>query len=498
MYSAKRRFRLFRHPAWRTTYDTLTLDNSGGNDVFVCKYTDTGRLLWATRIAGAGSDQGIQVFGDSNGNVYVTGIYASSPVTIFNSDGPSFGTLTNAGGNDVFVVKYNASGIAQWATRIGGTVNDSGNSIAVDDSGNVYVVGTYISSPVTIFNADGPSFGTLTHSGSNDAFIVKYNASGVAQWATRIAAAGSDQSRGIGVDGSGNVYFAGFYASSPVTIFNAGGGPSFGTLTNSGAHDAFIVKYNSSGTAQWSTRIAGAGNDFANNLTVDTSGNVYLIGDYASSPVTIFNSGGGPSFGTLTNSGGNDAFIVKYNSSGTAQWATRIAGAGSDAGIGITVDQSGNVYVAGYYNSSPVTIFNSGGGPSFGTLTNSGSFDAFIVKYNAAGVAQWATRIAGTESDLGRNIAVDATENVYITAEYSSSPVTIFNADGPSFGTLTNSGASDTYIVKYNSLGTVQWATRIDGLGSEVGHSISFGGEGSFYIAGFYTSNPLTLRSVGF
>jgi hypothetical protein len=124
--------------------------------------------------------------------------------------------------------------------------------------------------------------------------------------------------------------------------------------------------------------------------------------------------------------------------------------------------------------------------------------DVFIVKYNSSGIAQWGTRIAGTGDERGFNIAVDATENVYIIGDYASSPVTIFNADGPSFGTLTNSGGSDTYIVKYNSLGTVQWATRIDGAGSEIGFGISFGGEGSFSVTGQYTSNPLTLRSVGF
>jgi hypothetical protein len=135
-----------------------------------------GFAQWATRIAGTGSDVGQSISVDSSGNSYVTGVYNSSPVTIYNSDGNTYGTLTNDGSNDTYIVKYNTSGTAQWATRIGGAGgDDTGSSISIDSSGKLYVTGTYVSNPVTIYNADGSTHGTLTNSGGNDVFIVKYD-----------------------------------------------------------------------------------------------------------------------------------------------------------------------------------------------------------------------------------------------------------------------------------------------------------------------------------
>jgi copper(I)-binding protein len=432
------------------------------------------------------------VFQDTAGNVYVTGSYNSSPVTIFNAGGASFGTLTNSG-NDVFIVKYNPSGIAQWATRIAGSGVDIGYGLSVDTGGNVYITGSYASSTMTIFNQGGASFGTLTNSGSSDIFVVKYNSGGIAQWTTRIAGTTADIGYGVSVDTSGNVYITGSYALNPVTIFNQGGA-SFGTLANSGSEDVFLVKYDSSGIAQWATRIAGTFNDIGFSISVDGSGNVYMTGSYSSNPLAIFNVGGA-SFGTLTNSGADDAFLVKYNSSGIAQWATKIAGAGGDYGYGVSVDISGNVYVGGAYDSSPVTIFNAGGA-SFGTLANSGSgtTDAFLAKYNSSGITQWVTRIAGTTFDRLFAVSVDGSGNVYVTGFYVSSPVTIFNAGGASFASLANSGNEDTFLVKYNSSGIAQWATRMSGSGIDIGRGISAGGSGSVCVVGDYTSpNPFVI-----
>ena len=454
----------------------------------------SGAAQWATRIGGTGADIGTGISVDSAGNSYVTGYYNSSPVTIYNADTTTFGTLANSANYDAYIVKYNTSGTAQWTTRIGGTNIDIGNGISVDSAGNSYVTGQYLSNPVTIYNAGGSTFGTLANSGSNDAFIVKYNTSGTAQWATRIGGTGSDTGTGISVDSAGNSYITGNYTSSPVTIYNADT-TTFGTLANSGADDAYIVKYNTSGTAQWATHIGGTSTDLGYGISVDSAGNSYVTGYYGSNPVTIYNADT-TTFGTLANSANYDAYIVKYNTSGAAQWTTRIAGSSFDQGINISVDVSGNSYVTGYYNSSPVTIYNAGGS-TFGTLANSGADDAFIVKYNTSGTAQWTTRIGGTGSDTGNGISVDVSGNVYVTGHYLSSPVTIYNADTTTFGTLANSGADDAYIVKYNTSGTAQWATHIGGTSSDLGHAISVDVSGNVYVTGSYLSSPLTIYNAG-
>ena len=215
-----------------------------------------------------------------------------------------------------------------------------------------------------------------------------------------------DQGLGIITDALNNVYVTGFYISNPVTINSFGSVSSgtvnvtsYGTLTNIGSSDVFIVKYNTLGIVQWATRIGGVNSEQGSAITTDTSGNVYVTGSYSSNPVTI-NSFGSVSggfitvtpYGILGNVGINNVFIVKYNTSGIAQWATRIGGINNDIGFAITTDILNNVYVTGSYSSNPVTINSFGsvlGGiidvTPYGTLANAGSIDVFIVKYDTNG-----------------------------------------------------------------------------------------------------------------
>ena len=447
-----------------------------------------GTVQWATRIAGTGSDEGNGISVDGSGNSYVTGLY-NSTLTIYNADTSTFGTLSNSGSSDGYIVKYNTSGTAQWATRIAGTGIDRAVAISVDSAGNSHVTGNYNSNPLTIYNADGSTFGTLANSGNLRFYIVKYNTSGTAQWAASFNGGGGN---GISVDVSGNSYVAGNFSSNPLTIYNADTS-TFGTLTNSGQLDAFIVKYNTSGTAQWATRIAGTSNDYAYTISVDGSGNPYVTGDFASNPITIYNADGS-TFGTLTNSGVTDTYIVKYNTSGTAQWAARIGGIGNDSGVS-AVNSAGNCYVAGNFTSNPLTIYNADTS-TFGTLVNSGTEDVYIVKYNTSGTAQWATRIAGTGGEYGNGISVDSAGNCYATGSFFSNPLTIYNADGSTFGTLTNSGSNDLYMVKYNTSGTAQWATRAAGTSGDRGNATSSDGSGNSYVAGNFASNPVTIYNA--
>jgi hypothetical protein len=479
-----------------------------GRAVFSRTLVGPGISQWATHIGGASSENGAGIISDSAGNIYVTGYYSyfgSNPAIIYNQDGSQFGTLTNSGSADTYVVKYNSSGFAQWATRITGSDYDDGAGITIDSAGNIYVTGSYGSNPLTVYNAPGTSGTiTLTTSASSDVFVVKYDSSGTALWATRIGGISSTFQTAVGMtsDSSGNIYVTGCYSSNPVTVYNSGGG-TFGTLANSGSNDVYVVKYNSSGTAQWATRIGGSsGSEVATGIAVDSSGNIYVTGHYDSTSVTVYNAPGTSGTITLTNSGFANIYVVKYDSSsGTALWATRIGGSnGNSQGGGIISDSLGNIYVTGYYAANPLTIYNSGGG-TFGTLTNSGSADTYVVKYNSSGVAQWGTRIGGTGGagyDLAAGITSDSTGNIYVTARYGSNPVTVYNSGGGTFVTLASSGFTDVCVVKYSSSGIAQWATHIGGTSSDDGGAgITSDSTGNIYVTGSYSSNPLTIYNWG-
>jgi hypothetical protein len=399
-------------------------------------------------------------------------------------------------------------GIAQWATRIAGSDSESAGGITSDSAGNIYTVGIFFSNPLTVYNAPGTgtTIPTLGNSGIAGVYIVKYNSSGIAQWATRIGGDIIQTGRSITSDSEGNIYVTGNYSSNPVTIYSWNGTPSgtiFGTLDKSGGNDVYVVKYNSSGTAMWATRLSGSSNEDAKSIRSDSAGSIYVTGNYTSNPLIVYNAPGTSGTITLSASGGENTFVVKYNSSsGTALWATRISGTSSDdLGKGITSDSTGSIYVTGSYSSNPVTIYSWNGTPSgtsFGTLTNYGFADVYVVKYNSSGIAQWATNIAGTNSEFGLGITSDSTGNIYVIGPYGSNPLTIYNWGGSPFGTLDNSGGgSDTFVVKYNSSGTAMWATRIGGSGgNDEAYGITSDSAGNIYVTGNYSSNPLTVYNA--
>ena len=407
-------------------------------------------------------------------------------------------TLENSGGQDGFIAKYNSAGVVQWAAQQGGAGSDIVNGIAIDSSGNVFVSGNFGSNPLTLYNANGTSFATtLANSGGNDGFVAKYNSAGVVQWAARQAGTLADHALNTAVDSSGNVFVSGYFVSNPLTLYNVDGSAFATTLTNSGGDDSFIAKYNSEGVVQWAARQAGASSDLPRGTIVDSSGNVIIAGDYNANPLTLYNANGSAFATTLTNSGGQDGFIAKYNSAGVVQWAARQASTGSDNVADIDVDSSGNLFITGYYSANPLTLYNSDGSAFATTLAYSGTQESFIAKYNSAGFVQWAARQGGAAADNGNGIAVDSAGNVFVTGLYSTSPLTLYNADGSAFATtLENSGTQDSFIAKYNSAGVVQWAARQGGAGNERGTEIAVDSDGNAFIAGWYASNPLTLYNA--
>ena len=404
---------------------SFTLANSGSNDVFVVKYNSSGTPLWARRMAGTGDDYSNSVSTDSSGNVIVTGQYASNPLNIFAADGSTVSlTLANSGSDDVFVVKYDSNGTPLWARRLGGTDFDRAYSVSTDSSGNIVVAGTYGSSTLNIFAANGSTVSlTLSNTagGYVDTFLVKYDSNGTPLWARRVGGTATDQANSVSTDSSGNVIVVGYYQdSNPVNIYAANGTTVTFTLSNSGFSDAFIVKYNSSGTPLWARRIGGTSFNFANSVSTDSSGNVIVTGYYFSAPLRVFAANGSTVSLTLSNSGVIDCFVVKYDSSGTPLWARRLGGTSTDVGRSVSTDSSGNVIVVGYYQTNSLNIYAANGSTVSFTLANSGSNDVFVVKYNSSGTPLWARRMIGTLVDIANSVTTDSSGNIVVAGYYAS------------------------------------------------------------------------------
>ena len=202
------------------------------------------------------------------------------------------------------------------------------------------------------------------------------------------------------------------------------------TIPDEAGNGIFVVKYDSSGTAQWAKGLTGAGTDVGYSVAVDGSGNVYVAGVHES----------GLDFGdgiTIPDEGGSyGVFVVKYNSSGNATWAAGPTGTGTDYGYGVAVDESGNVYVAGYHGSG--LDFDDGV-----TIPDEGNSGVFVVKYNSGGTAQWAAGPMGGGWDYGYGVAVDSSGNVYVAGQHQS---------GLDFGdgvTVADEDSGGVFVVKY-------------------------------------------------
>ncbi len=277
------------------TFGITTLSNAdtslGGADIFIVKYDTNGNVLWAKSAGGNYSEFGTSVATDANGNVLVTGFFSSDTIT-FGID-----TLTNAGANDIFVVKYNASGNMLWAKSAGGIEAENSGTIATDINANVLLTGSFFSQTIT--------FGTitLTNVGGFDIFIVKYDASGNVLWAKSAGGIFQDYGVGIASNVDGDVLLTGSFANPAITFGTT-------TLTNAGNnydYDIFIVKYDASGNELWAKSAGGIGNDYSYGIATDANGNVLVTGEFKNPTITFGAT-------TLTNNGVADLYVAKLSS----------------------------------------------------------------------------------------------------------------------------------------------------------------------------------------
>jgi hypothetical protein len=425
----------------------------------VTAQAQTPSFRWAKRATSTLDDMGNGVAVDGSGNSFVTGYFKSTTATFGGT------VLSGVGGAEVFLAKYNFDGTVVWAKRAGGTADDFGNAIAADAAGNTYITGYFLS---TNINFSGT---ILTNSGSADVFVAKYNSAGNLVWAQADGGSGYDVGNGIAVDAAGNSYVTGFFYSSIATFGNI-------TLTNSGQNNVFIVKYDPAGNVLWANQAGGSSFDIGLAIAADATGNSYVTGNFFS-PVAAF----GPVI-TLTNSGANDVFVAKYDTLGNAVWAKQVKGPSDDFGYGITVDGVSNSYVTGTF-SSPIATFRTGV-----TLTNSGHNDIFVAKYDPAGTAVWAKGAIGTSDDYSYAIALDTATNLYLAGDFFSTNAT--------FGgiVLTNAGSHAIFAAKYNSAGTAIWAKQGGGTNAESAAGVAVDVVGNSYLAGYFTSTNASFDSV--
>ena len=488
------------------------------SDEIIIKYNSDGEEQWIVTDYGIENPAAIAV--DESNNVYLTGNdgttkYSSSGVQQWLVSDGGVDIAVDVDGNvyiistidgDFATTKYNLSGIQQWQVSYNGMQDwdDFPVALVLDDSANVYVTGL-------VGGHGGRPYYWYAGIGT-----VKYNTSGLLQWAVHYADTSDDYDHiatGIALDELGNIYVAGSAEDSTttgydyVTIkYNNSGLEQWAVAYNSSWYDvpsklvvnssghiyvtgnSGTVKYNSSGIEQWAISETGI------DMVVDQTGNFYLTekindnyalskyntagllqwtatyngpGNAEDEPVALELDNGSNVIITGISDGGEtqlDIATIKYNSAGTEQWIKRYCETGysDDYAWAIAIDEAGNAYVTGI---------------SVGAGTHQ---DYATVKYNNNGIEQWVARYngSGNNSDQGKAIAFDEEGNVYVT--------------GQSFG--INYPNSDYATIKYNSSGEEQWVVRYDGGGNDEAWALAIDGIGNTYVTGSSSSGYNTIK----
>lgn len=324
--------------------------NAGGIDAFIRKYDANGVEQW-TREFGTDVAESLTAIAIRGDRVVVVG----SSAGVFDQE-------TLVGGSDCFVRVYDTEGVEQWTRRFGSLNGDQAFGVAIDSDGNIYTSGSA--------GYDLPGQARI---GSNDAFVRQYAADGTEGWTRQFGSGSNDWAYGIAVDSQNNVLVA---------------GTTQGTVTGQttvGSNDAFVRKYDSSGTEIWTHQFGTSDIDRGYAVAADADDNVFVAG----STRGVFTE--------QTIEGGDDVFLRKYDSDGVVLWTHQFGTTGTDDAHALATNAAGDVVVVGSV---------SGALPGKGAL---GSNDVYARAYESVGVELWTHQFGTRGSDYGLAVALDAT-----------------------------------------------------------------------------------------
>ncbi len=386
-------------------------------------------------------------------------------------------------GSDCFVLKLNSNGAGLiYSTFIGGNDHDRGDGIVVDEYGSAYVTGHTKSSDFPTTSGANDT----THNGVSDVFILKLNRTGAAlKYSTYIGGNYGDVGTAIAIDTVGNAYVTGYtYSSDFPTTSGAN------DTTHNGVSDIFILKLNQTGAALiYSTFIGGSDDERENSIVVDTSGNAYVTGLTNSSDFPTTKD----AYADTYNGGFWDGFVIKLNKTGSSlTYSTYIGGSGRDYGTGIAVDISGNTYVTGATWSSDFPTTQGAYDNTF-----NGTYDSFVLKLNQTGAALiYSTYIGGSSGEVGEDISVDGDTNAYVAGgTWSSDFPTTPGAYDQSF----NGGFYDVFVLKLTNTGSALiYSTYIGGNVDENCYDIAIDIDGYAYGTGFTVSSNFPTTTGAF
>lgn len=444
-----------------------------GGDLAILKFSNTGVLIWSTFVGGTGDDNGVALACDANNEVWVTGSSLSTnfPTLAWGSAyyQPAYagGTSSTYEGGDVVMLKFNNSGVMQWSTYFGGMYNDCAYSMDNDPSGNIWITGRTASNDLPVLNIGGSAYYQGTFGGLEDVFITKFSPLGAMQHSTYYGGSDFDHGEFLLCDNAGDIYVTGSTASTNFPLLNMGSG-AFYQATHGGTGgtgwnafyyrgdygDAYVLRFANTFQQKWGTFIGGTDNDAGRGLTINPSGNLYVIGDTESPNFPVLNGGGyyQSSINTTGTNSAEDAFIAVFSPTGVQQHTTFFGSTAMDRGGAIVADNCGHVYATGHTTSTTLPTVDPGNGAYFIPALIQ-SDDVWFLQLDNSNTMTWMTYNGSSGFDeKGTSLRVDPSGNLFATGYWCfySTSNGCYNPGGGAYY-KTNIDADDFFIMKFQA-----------------------------------------------
>ena len=421
-------------------------------------YSQNQSWLWAQ---GAGSSLSESAAGnatDNFGNVYFVGVYTCPSI---NFGGVSLNCINGRVG---FIVKYNNDGIAQWAKNIASTAFSPTNinSVCADANNDIYLFGSG-SNTVQIGS-------TSITAGGEYPILAKLNQDGNVLWIKSTPGTPIADGKAICTDNIGNIYIAGSYRNFPLIFGNDT------LMPDSVATNAFVAMYNTMGDPVWAKSfhaINKTGNNqiHARGIAVDSTGNVYVVGDFRGISMQIDSTILINSTPTTQN---HNVFIVSLDNLGNLRWAHKANTSGTCYSRDIKVGTNEKIFAAG--STSATISFNNI------TIPTNACTNTFLIQFDKDYNLFWGRNFnSGASANEVLKLSTDTTGSVVVAGDFANT----INLD---FYTFTSYGATDLFLARLDSSGNVTDATQAGGTSFETVTGLSLDRDNNCFVTGMYRS----------
>jgi hypothetical protein len=380
------------------------LTSAGGIDFFVAKLDQDGNHVWSKNFGGGNDQLGRRVALGPDGDLVVAGMFKG----VLDLGG---GPLASAGEYDVFVSKFDSSGVPVWSTRFGDSADQYLHGVTIDSDGQIYVTGEFQG------NIDFGD-GALNASGNVSMYLAKLDRDGQVLWSRRVGT-GDTWIFGMGMDRDDNLLLTGKFAGDT----DLGGG----LLKHVGSGDAFVSKLDTSGNVIWSKSFGDEAPQEGWGIKADRHGNLIVEVDVQGS--VDFGGGELPGKDSLN----WDIAIVKLDPEGTHLWSKRFGDSNEQGGGTLLVNEADDITFAGYFVGS----IDVGGG----TIVSAGGFDSFIAKLSSSGSHQWSRRFGDGADQQAIGLQEGPAGHVIAMGSF-------FGAVDFGGGALTSAGGTDIFLAK--------------------------------------------------